>query len=108
MRVCERRSSISSCWDRISSLAQAGHHTQSASEIPEGGVLITGDLCLRCNRDSSCPQGFSRVDVRYEPSAQLNGCQIGFQPRVEVLHTCAAMVQADARSPVLSKKGKLP
>jgi len=68
----ERRSTISACWDRISSLAPAGHDTQSASEIPEAGVVITGDLCLRCNRDSSCRQGFSRNDVHYDPSRPLN------------------------------------
>jgi len=46
--------------------------SQSASGIPAGGLLITGDLCLRCNRESSCRQGVSRAGVRDEPSRPLN------------------------------------
>jgi hypothetical protein len=35
-------------------------------------VLITGGLCLRCKRESSSRQGFSRAEVRNEPSRPLN------------------------------------
>ena len=45
---------------------------QSASEIPAGVALITGGLCLRCNRESSRRQGFSRDEVRSVPSRPLN------------------------------------
>jgi hypothetical protein len=54
-------------------LTAAGVASQSASEIPAGGVVITGGLCLRCNRDSSRRQGFSRAEVRGELSRPLNG-----------------------------------
>jgi hypothetical protein len=40
---------------------------------PGRSVLITGGLCLRCNQESSCRQGFSRAEVRGEPSRPLNG-----------------------------------
>jgi hypothetical protein len=56
----------------MKSLTPAGHDCQSASEIPDGGVVIAGNLWLRCNRDSSRRQGFSRGDVRYELSCPLN------------------------------------
>jgi hypothetical protein len=51
----------------------AGVASQSASGIPGGGLLITGGLCLRYNRESSCRQGFSRAEVLVEPSRPLNG-----------------------------------
>jgi len=54
-------------------LTADGVASQSASEIPAGGVLITGGLCLRCNRESSCCQGFGWANVRSEPSHPLNG-----------------------------------
>ncbi|MFN7679040.1 MAG: hypothetical protein ACK5QW_10675, partial [Cyanobacteriota bacterium] len=44
----------------------------SASGIPAGGALITSGLCLRCKRESSYRQGFSRAEVRLEPSRPLN------------------------------------
>ena len=45
-----------------------GHDSQAASQIPAGGSPITGCLCLRCNRESSCRYGLSNNEVRYEPS----------------------------------------
>jgi hypothetical protein len=33
---------------------------------------IAGDLSLRCNRDSSCRQGFNRTSVRNELSRPMN------------------------------------
>jgi|LakMenE18May11ns_1017448.scaffolds.fasta_scaffold9954617_5 hypothetical protein len=52
--------------DPSNRLAAGGHNRQSASGIPAGGVLITGGLCLRCNRESSCRQGSAglKVEVR--------------------------------------------
>ena len=41
--------------------------------MPAGGVLITGSVSLRYNRESIFRQGFNRVDVRNEPSRPLNG-----------------------------------
>ena len=65
--------SFSRSWARIEDRTAAGVVSQAASEIPAGGVLITGGLCLRCNRESSCFQGFSWANVRSEPSRPLNG-----------------------------------
>jgi hypothetical protein len=48
------------------SLALAGHANPSASEIAAGGGRITGNLGLRCKRESSRRHGFSRGDVRSE------------------------------------------
>lgn len=57
----------------MNALAVAGHDNQSASGIPAGGVLITGGLSLRCNRELSRRPGFSRNHVRNEPPRSLNG-----------------------------------
>jgi transposase len=42
-------------------------------------------LYLRCNRKSSCRQGFSRADVRRELSRPLNGYQISAELGIHVV-----------------------
>ena len=42
-----------------------------ASEILAGVVLFIYRLCLRCNRESSCCQGFSMTEFRNEPSGPV-------------------------------------
>ena len=44
-----RSCSISGCWARMNCLASGRYDSQSASGISAGGVVITGDLCMRWN-----------------------------------------------------------
>jgi hypothetical protein len=54
--------------------AQGPNQARVQALHPGRGVLISVDLCLRCMRDSSSRQAFSRIDVCYELSRPLNGC----------------------------------
>ncbi|MCX5967880.1 MAG: hypothetical protein NTV57_09620, partial [Cyanobacteria bacterium] len=45
----------------------------SASEIPAGGMVIAGDLYLKCNRGSSWRQGLKWGHRSRRASRPLNG-----------------------------------
>ncbi|MCX5967175.1 MAG: hypothetical protein NTV57_05945, partial [Cyanobacteria bacterium] len=68
----------------------------SASEIPAGGMVIAGDLYLKCNRGSSWRQGLKWGHRSRRASRPLNG-YVSFAASVRWVTALAMSTKAGLR-----------